>query len=54
MIDFYENRITCQGELFSDIKELYLRSRFKDMQIETYVINPGASDYERLKEFLKI
>jgi len=54
IIDFYENKITCQGKLFKEIEEGYLRDRFKNMEIDAFVINPGATDYDKLKDFLKI
>ena len=54
MIDFYENKITCQGKLFKDLEKGWMKDRFHDLKIEAFVINPSASDYNQLKGFLKI
>lgn len=55
MVDFYENKITCQGKLFSEIEQLYLKDRFKNMKIEAFVINPCTKiTREELTKFFKI
>lgn len=50
LLDFYDNKITVQGQYYKDIG--FFKSRIKCLQIETFVINPGADDYESIKKFL--
>ncbi len=51
--DFYNNKITCQGLYFNDL-EFYRQDWLKNLQIETFQINPCSQiEREQAIKFLK-
>lgn len=53
LIDFYENKIMCQGLFYKDLKPLWLKSRIKDLKIRVHAVNPSSSN-EPTRKFLSL
>lgn len=53
LIDFYENKISCQ-KIYHKNMEGYLKTRLKNLQIITYNILPNSENYKEIKKYLSI
>ncbi len=53
MLDFNNGLIKCQGNFISDLQG-YEKHNFKNKAITSFVISPGAKDYEELIRYFKM